>query len=114
MIDEETIKVTRADFESVGKKLEHFVSGLTPAEQEVMAGIMQLAAGVQPWWNPVVRLHYKPRGGKEVVFGGADGLLVLFGYHGFRVVHPEGPLPTELPQFLGATLVVGEEEHLGA
>lgn len=114
MLGEETIKVTSADFESVGKKLEDFMNELTTAEREVMAGMMQLAAGVQPWWNPVVRLHYKPRGGKEVFFGGADGLLVLFGYHGFRVVHPEGPLPTELPQFLGATLVVGAEGHLGA
>ncbi len=114
MIGEETIKVTCADFESVGTKLEHFVNGLTPAEQEVMAGMMQLAAGALSWWNPGVRLHYKPRGGKEAVFGVADGLLVLFGYHSIRGVHPDGPLPAELPQFLGATLVVGSEEHPGA
>jgi hypothetical protein len=48
MIDGETIKVTRADFELVGKKLEHFVSGLTPAESEMIAGMIQLASGVQP------------------------------------------------------------------
>ena len=104
MANEETMKVTRADFEAVGEKLEHFVSALTPAEQAVIAGIMQLVAKVPPWWNPGIGAHYKPKGGKEVVFGGTDGLLVLFGYHGFKVVHPEGPLPTDLTQFLGAGL----------
>lgn len=69
MANEEVMKVTRADFESVGEKLEHFVSALTPAEQAVIAGIMQLAAKAPPWWNPGIRVRYKPRGGKEVVFG---------------------------------------------
>ncbi len=113
MANDETMKVTRADFEAVGEKLEHFVSTLTPAEQAVIAGIMQLAAKVSPWWNPGIRVHYKPGGGKEVVFGGADGLLILFGYHGIKVVPPEGPLPTDFTQFLGAGLVVGKEENIG-
>jgi len=43
-----------------------------------------------------------------LVFGGADGLLVLFGYHGFTVVPPEGPLPTDLNSLFGATLVPSE------
>lgn len=115
MEPQETVSVTRADFISVGKKLEQFISQLSSQEQGVMTGLMELAAGLPAWWQPQVPAHfkYKPRGAKYLVFGGADGLTVLIGRSGIVVIHPEGPLPTDFSPFLGASLVVGQVEHEG-
>ena len=115
MADEQALTVTRADFDSVSRKFNAFVQALPPGEQAVMEGVMQLAGQILPWWGPIGGLHYRyhPRGAKHLVFGGADGLTVLFGRSGFIVVHPEGPLPTDFTQFIGASLVMGEAHGAG-
>ena len=107
MATPETLMLARKDFESVGRKLQGFVEQLSPTEQGVMAWLMARAAfGIPPGGGLLPpHPHYRPRGGKHLVLGGADGLLVLFGYHGFRVIHPEGPLPTDLANNVGAAIL---------
>ena len=96
--------VTKADFEAVSRKLGGFIKELKPNEKEIMGWLLQLAA-----WSPSLYsrpFHYKPRGAKMLVLGGADGLTVLFGRSGFTVIHPEGPVA---PDFLGSAFVAGQK-----
>ena len=102
----ETVVVRPADFQSVSRKLGQFSAELKPNEKEIMAWMLSLAGGLFPAPLPPLRIHYKPRGAKMLVLGGADGLTVLFGRGGFTIIPPEGPLPTD---FLGAALVLGEK-----
>ena len=97
--------VARADFEAVSRKLEAFIKELKPNEKEIMGWLMQLA-GWSPSLFPFPHFHYKPRGAKMLVLGGADGLTVLFGRGGFKIIPPEGPLPTD---FVGSAFVAGEK-----
>lgn len=110
MADEEpVVTVGPQDFDSLSRKITGFVDGLSEAEQGAFGWVMGRAAAAPPW--PIQpKLRYRPRGAKHLVFGGSDGLTVLFGRSGFHVIHPEGPLPTELSGYLGAALVVGHEE----
>jgi len=103
MESNDKVVVTKADFESVSRKLGAFIQELKPNEKEIMAWMMGLAG-----WSPSLSLHphYKPRGAKMLVLGGADGLTVLFGRGGFKVIPPEGPLPTD---FVGSAFVVSEK-----
>lgn len=104
MKTDDTVVVTKPDFEAVSRKLGEFIKELKPNEKEIMGWLMQLAG-----WSPSLflphRFHYKPRGAKVLVLGGADGLTVLFGRSGFTVIPPEGPLPTD---FVGSAFVAGE------
>jgi hypothetical protein len=102
MASKDMAVVAKADFESLSRKLGGFIQELTPNEKEIVAWMLGLAG-----WSPSLRLspHYKPRGAKILVLGGADGLTVLYGRSGFKVLPPEGPLPTD---FLGFGFVPSE------
>ncbi len=91
-------RVTGADFESVSYKLRQLVREMTPRDIAVVHWLMHRAAQTHEEAN-------------SVVVGGANGLLVLFGAHGFTVVSPEGPLPTELGSFWGSALVKARSQE---
>lgn len=102
MVNEQNIKVTAEDFQSLGQKLEALHSTLSEGEAHVFGFLMESAsagAGQIPapaWITPYFK--YKPRGARQLVTGGADGLTVLLTGRGkLIVVKPEGPLPVERP-----------------
>jgi hypothetical protein len=61
------------------------------------------------WAASSLVAHYRPRGAKELVVGGADGLTVLFGRSGFTIWRPEGPLPLDhTGETFGGAVVLGQ------
>ena len=107
-MQQDTLSVSSVEFQATAAKLDQFVMGLSSPEQAIMTWVFQ-RAGFAPYvpYQPRFRPH--PRGAKHLVFGGADGLLVLFGRTGFHVIEPEGPLPTDFGSLSGAALIVRDE-----
>jgi hypothetical protein len=104
------VKVNPDQIESLGRKLEHLYVNLSEVEKDVFQYLMEaiaseFKASLPLWLKP--QIHIKPRGGRHLVIGGANGLLVVITGRGrLVVVKPEGPLPTEFPpDILGAILI---------
>jgi len=94
------IRVSPADFASLGEKLQRMRKTLSAGEANVFEYLMESAGAAAGQWPPPswfrLRFKYKPRGAKMLVAGGADGLTILINSHGkITVVPPEGPLPTD-------------------
>jgi hypothetical protein len=112
MTNEKRVKVDGRDFESLGLKLQRLHSTLSTNEAYIFEYLMEEAAAgagqwpQPPWIKP--RLKYKPRGARMLVAGGADGLTILINSHGkITVVPPQGPLPTDRGDALGAIPIRG-------
>lgn len=87
----DTLVLKKADVESFAKKLGAFHDQLQPNEKELFGWLME-RAGYPPLQVPK-SFHYRPRGAKHLVIGGADGVLVTISRSGVHVTPPIGPLP---------------------
>jgi hypothetical protein len=110
---QERVEVKRADFESLGTKLEKLYSQLSQGEASIFEFLMENAVSAARQDHPPPkfvtnnlkpRFRFKPRGGAHLVAGGSDGLtIVITGRGKMIVVPPKGPLPTErIVDVLGA------------
>lgn len=113
MPNQKPVRLEPRDFESLGEKLQHLHSTLSPGEARVFEFLLKravTAAGNKAPPPLVNKVRSKPHGSKRaLVRGGADGRTVLVNRYGqFYVIEPEGPFPTELPaHILGAISISG-------
>jgi len=91
MTDRQKIQVKPQHFKSAMDKLNTLLSTLEPAEKAALSSLINVPS-----------YHGSA---SQLVFGGADGVLVLSGPNGITVLGPGDPLPTDFGNITHGTFL---------